>query len=69
MNPGRFLAASCQQNTFHSRDSLASRHGGGLGECLLLAGQFGERLLEILGFAELAVDGGEAHLGDVVDIA
>ena len=32
----------------------------------LVARQFGERRLEILGLAEIAVDRGEAHIGDVV---
>src|SRR6516164_4300257 len=36
---------------------------------LLFAGQFPEHALEILGLAEIAVDRGEPHIGDVVEIA
>ena len=41
--------------------------GGGL--ALVLAGQFGERVLEILGLAEIAIDRGKAHIGHVVEVA
>ena len=33
---------------------------------LIVAGEFTQQLLEILGFAEIVVDRGEAHIGDIV---
>src|SRR5262250_790190 len=36
---------------------------------VLVSRQFSEHPLEILGFTEIAVDRGEAHIGDVVEIA
>src|SRR5580658_3186574 len=35
----------------------------------LVPREFGQRRLEILGLAEIAVDRGEAHIGDVVELA
>ena len=35
----------------------------------LICRQFGERRLEILGLAEIAIDRGEAHIGDIVEVA
>src|SRR5215475_10207045 len=36
---------------------------------VLVSRQFSEHPLEILGFTEIAVDRGEAHIGDIVEIA
>src|SRR5581483_156220 len=35
----------------------------------LVAREFGERRLEILGLAEIAINRGEAHIGDVDEVA
>src|SRR6185369_9898167 len=37
--------------------------------CVVFAGQFAEYGLKILGLAEIAIDRGEAHIGDVVELA
>src|ERR1700744_5332546 len=36
---------------------------------LVLAREFAEQVLEVLGLAEIAIDRGEAHIGDVVERA
>src|SRR5437899_3001541 len=48
--------------------SLLARKGGGLG-AVVFAGQLAQHRLEVLGLAEIAVDRGKPHIGDVVEAA
>ena len=61
-------ATARRQPGRHGSDcaGLLLRRGGGVVRRSLL-GQLAEDLLEVLGLAEVLVDGGEAHIGHVVE--